>query len=82
MTSGTSDGAMKELHESNGRHTTTLRVPAQWKARKYDDDQDAHAHPQPAAHPQIHRRPPAAPGLAAAGFAAGAVGAQLPGCVV
>ena len=41
MTSGTSDGAMKELHESNGRHTTTLRVPAQWKARKYDDDQDA-----------------------------------------
>ena len=41
-----------------------------------------HAQPQPAAHAQIHCRPPAAPRLAAAGFAAGAVDAQLPGCAV
>ena len=30
----------RDLVEHNGRHSTTLRIPAHWKALKYDDEDD------------------------------------------
>lgn len=33
--------ATRDLVESNGRHTATLRVPAAWDAWKYDDQHDS-----------------------------------------
>ena len=49
---------------------------------KRESKERNHVQPQPAAHAQIHCRPSATPRLAAAGVAAGALDAELPGCLV